>query len=248
MARDNGVHDRRLWRSLALRTGLMTVAWGAVLVAYVTWFSRLAEYQELVERFRALGESSPVAAIGVYWLVMLAALMLPLSSSALLLLVGLEAFGRTTTFLTGLTAGGVAAGLSYALASRIVALGRPARLARRLETGRHLLSRWPRATWLAVFLARATPNPLYDVWGYAAGALRIPVRAYLVASFLGGILPLALVCFAWPELAREKILDEAATSRSASAAASLRPAATKLLDTPAPERHRRRRDDRGGAE
>ncbi len=247
MARDNCDYDRRLWRSITLRTGLMTVAWGAVLVAYMTWFSRLAGYQELVERFRAIGESSPLSAIGVYWLVMLAALMLPLSSSALLLLVGLEAFGRTTTFLVGLTAGGVAAGLSYALASKIVALGRPARLARRLDTGRRLLAQWPRATWLAVFLARATPNPLYDAWGYAAGALRIPVRAYLVASFLGGILPLALVCFAWPELAREKLLGEAATSRPPSAAASLRPAALKLLDTAAPESPARRWDDPGGA-
>ena len=53
-----------------------------------------------------------------------------------------------------------------------------------------------RRGWLLLFLLSAVPNPLFDVAGIAAGALRYPLWRFLVAVGIGKTLKFLMVCFA----------------------------------------------------
>ena len=63
------------------------------------------------------------------------------------------------------------------------------------RTGRSLLprNRWSsllerrmvRFGWLVVFTGGVVPNPFFDAVGLVAGALRLPVWLFLIASFTG---------------------------------------------------------------
>jgi membrane protein YqaA with SNARE-associated domain len=52
---------------------------------------------------------------------------------------------------------------------------------------------------LAIFLLAFIPNPVFDVAGIAAGALRIPVWKFIAATMLGRTLRFILLAYfgAW---------------------------------------------------
>jgi len=56
-----------------------------------------------------------------------------------------------------------------------------------------LLRRW--GAWM-VFALALIPNPVFDIVGVAAGALRIPVWQFLIASWAGNVLKATLVALA----------------------------------------------------
>ena len=56
--------------------------------------------------------------------------------------------------------------------------------------GRHFLS-----GYLLIFLLSAIPNPLFDLAGLAAGALRMPVAGFLVSCWLGKTLKALAIAF-----------------------------------------------------
>jgi len=63
------------------------------------------------------------------------------------------------------------------------------------------VSKWMRgrsylSAYLAIFVLAAIPNPLFDLAGVAAGALRLPVAGFLVSCWLGKTLKALLVAFA----------------------------------------------------
>jgi membrane protein YqaA with SNARE-associated domain len=52
-----------------------------------------------------------------------------------------------------------------------------------------------RRGWLTLFVLAATPNPLFDVAGFVAGALRFPVMTFLAVTWVGKILKFWLIAF-----------------------------------------------------
>ena len=68
-----------------------------------------------------------------------------------------------------------------------------------LENSRfyHRIEGWMRRRgWLVLFVISAVPNPLFDVAGIAAGALRYPLWRYLVAVGLGKQVKFFLIAYA----------------------------------------------------
>jgi membrane protein YqaA with SNARE-associated domain len=57
-------------------------------------------------------------------------------------------------------------------------------------SGRHFLT-----GYLLIFLLSAIPNPLFDIAGIAAGALRMPVGGFLVSCWLGKTLKALAIAF-----------------------------------------------------
>ena len=61
----------------------------------------------------------------------------------------------------------------------------------------HRVEGWMRRRgWLILFLISAVPNPLFDVAGIAAGALRYPLWRYFVAVGLGKQVKFFMVAYA----------------------------------------------------
>ncbi|HEX8684364.1 MAG TPA: VTT domain-containing protein, partial [Ardenticatenaceae bacterium] len=52
-----------------------------------------------------------------------------------------------------------------------------------------------RRGWLTLFVLAAIPNPLFDVAGFMAGALRLPVVKFLAVTWMGKLLKFWLVAF-----------------------------------------------------
>ena len=61
----------------------------------------------------------------------------------------------------------------------------------------HRVENWmKRRGWLLLFVISAVPNPLFDVAGIAAGALRYPLWRYLVAVGLGKQVKFFIIAYA----------------------------------------------------
>ena len=61
----------------------------------------------------------------------------------------------------------------------------------------HTVESWMRRRgWLILFLISAVPNPLFDIAGIAAGALRYPLWRYLVAVGLGKQVKFFMIAYA----------------------------------------------------
>lgn len=61
----------------------------------------------------------------------------------------------------------------------------------------HRVEGWMRKRgWLILFLISAVPNPLFDVAGIAAGALRYPLWRYLVFVGLGKLVKFFIIAYA----------------------------------------------------
>ena len=61
----------------------------------------------------------------------------------------------------------------------------------------HRIEGWMRKSgWLILFLISAVPNPLFDVAGIAAGALRYPIWRYLVAVGCGKLVKFFTISYA----------------------------------------------------
>ena len=73
-------------------------------------------------------------------------------------------------------------------------------------TGRNILSRghlyqrletWMRRRgWLLLFLVSLTPNPIFDVVGVAAGALRYPLLGFLSVVWVGKVMKFLIFAYA----------------------------------------------------
>jgi uncharacterized membrane protein YdjX (TVP38/TMEM64 family) len=50
--------------------------------------------------------------------------------------------------------------------------------------------------YLAIFILAFVPNPLFDLAGMAAGALKLPVWKFLLACSIGKILKMLMFAFA----------------------------------------------------
>ena len=61
----------------------------------------------------------------------------------------------------------------------------------------HRFERWmQRKNWLLLFLVSVIPNPIFDVVGIAAGALRYPVRGFLAVVWSGKLLKWLTIAYA----------------------------------------------------
>ncbi len=61
----------------------------------------------------------------------------------------------------------------------------------------HRIEGWMRKRgWLILFLISAVPNPLFDIAGIAAGALRYPLWRYLVFVGLGKLVKFFIIAYA----------------------------------------------------
>ncbi|MDA1128928.1 MAG: VTT domain-containing protein [Chloroflexi bacterium] len=59
------------------------------------------------------------------------------------------------------------------------------------------LERWMRRKgWLLLFIASLIPNPIFDVVGIAAGALRYPIWGFLAVVWLGKVLKFLIFAYA----------------------------------------------------
>ncbi len=54
----------------------------------------------------------------------------------------------------------------------------------------------PRLNMLAILVLAFIPNPLFDIAGFAAGALKIPLWKFLIACAIGKILKMVLFAYA----------------------------------------------------
>ncbi len=172
------------------------LVWIGLLLAYVVVVRHLRTYDFYLD-ILALANDPGLRpyAVGAYVLGIALAMMTPFSSSALLLFAALEVFGPITAFIGGYLGGATASVLTYGIGRKLGHLLERSRMADRLDQAHAFLSGHPRGVWAGLFLARAVPTPLYDVWGYASGIMGIPFWTYLIPSSLGGAVPLAVVCF-----------------------------------------------------
>lgn len=59
------------------------------------------------------------------------------------------------------------------------------------------IERWMRRRgWLVLFLVSAIPNPIFDIAGIAAGALRYPLWRYLMAVGAGKLVKFFMIAYA----------------------------------------------------
>lgn len=169
----NGAKPRRPWLALLGTLALVAIAFG-VMVWLTSDPARRADVERLVE--------SPVGLLVLFGLAALSSATLILPAPGLALTAVAGAAGNPIAI-------GVVAGLGQAIGELTgYAAG---------ASGRSLLPDSPAAHRLAdlvvrrgyvvIFLLALVPNPLFDVAGIAAGALRMPVSRYLVAAAAGKI-------------------------------------------------------------
>lgn len=176
------------------------VFWVALLTVYALVVRHLETYGFYREAIALANDpATQHLALVIFYLAMTLALMTPFSSAALFLLAALEVLGPYKTFAVAYLGGATATILSYWIGYKMSGFVERSRLGARLHDAQAYLRDHPRGLWTGLFLARAVPTPLYDVFGYAAGVMRIPFWTYLIPSSLGGIIPLAVMCFV-PEL------------------------------------------------
>ena len=181
---------------LSVKRFLVTfVLWTGLLILYVL-IQRYLEHLGLFELALAKIQGSGVGFIiaPAYWIIVVFALMTPLSSGTLLVILGLPIFGPQLTFLLAFSAGLVASLLSYILGRHFITVSNTKMHQRIIEAEQFLRSR-PKQLWILAFIVKAIPNPLYDIWGYAFGIVRANLFTYLSASAAGGAIPLALICW-----------------------------------------------------
>lgn len=176
----------------------------SVIVAVLAWVGLALVYSILLST--DLGETlvqsvhntivasdSKAAAMALYAVLIAFSLLLPMSPATALVILGVALWGPALTFTLSFMAALAAAVISYVTGRSL----------RRLPSLRlqHALGRLEdligqiKAVWMVIFLLRAIPNPAYDVWGYAAGAMGVRFPTYISATALGGAIPLGLLCW-----------------------------------------------------
>lgn len=193
------IQERGLFSGKSLIRSLAIWASSVGLYLLLAWWLNKQPYVESLTDRLELSEAGGWAAF-LFVVILSVFLLVPLSSGTFLVLLGVDLFGSGFAFILSLTGGVVASIISY-WCGRVVqrllpSLTSPGRLNRALRA----LTTREAALWWSIFLLRAIPNPLYDVWGYAAGILRVKFGAYLAASFLGGSIPVSILCFLVPRL------------------------------------------------
>jgi uncharacterized membrane protein YdjX (TVP38/TMEM64 family) len=163
--------------------------------AYIALASYLQRIPALETALDDLARQGGVLGITVLWLVLFASLTLPFSSAALFIVLGIDLFGATPVFWTALTAGLAATATTYAVGRGLTGSIRWRRLREPIEEARGYLASRVRTVGVLTFAIKLVPNPLYDAWGYACGALRVPFRTYFPAAVAGGLVPLCVLCF-----------------------------------------------------
>ncbi|MBN1954009.1 MAG: VTT domain-containing protein [Anaerolineae bacterium] len=127
-------------------------------------------------------------AVFIVGLVSNATVILPLPGLAVSSLMG----GVFDPWLVGIV-GGIGQGLGE-LSGYMVGYSSQ-KLVDRGSTYEFIYTRMQRYGMLAIFVLALVPNPLFDMGGIAAGALRFPVWKFLVACIAGKIIKNVL--FAW---------------------------------------------------
>jgi uncharacterized membrane protein YdjX (TVP38/TMEM64 family) len=131
----------------------------------------------------------------VLYVTLLHVSLLAPGSAAVLVLIALPIFGANTTFVLSLVSGVSASFISHQVGWHILGRVRLPINSQKLLRAKELATGTATRSWLLAMLTRALPNPLYDVWGYAFGALKIPLHIYLPAATIGGAVSLALICY-----------------------------------------------------
>lgn len=182
-------------RSLGLRSLAVVLPGLAMVGAYLFIGTYLKGIPVVEESLEAVSGSGTFPGLILLWLVLFASLVLPFSSAALFILLGLDLFGAGAVFATAFTAGLAATATTYAIGRGLGDLVRRSSFHERVEEARRYLEPRTAMVGLLTFLIKSAPNPLYDAWGYACGILRIPFPVYFGAAVAGGVIPLSLLCF-----------------------------------------------------
>ena len=190
-----GERDGEITRSLATRAILACLTGLLMIVAYVLISTQLRRVPAVQDTLLVLASVRPVLGLALLWVVLLVCLLLPFSSAALFILLGLDLFGPFPVFWTALSAGFVGTSLTYFIGLKLTSIIRWQRLQDGIEEAHSFLEPRTRMVGALTFVIKAVPNPLYDAWGYACGMTRVPFRVYLIAAVAGGLLPLTFLCF-----------------------------------------------------
>ena len=161
--------DRRRWIKLPKHTVRIVALLGAVLIVIVAFVLQLqvSEMEEVAYPAIFL-----ISLVGNATLILPAPAIISVCSAGTSLnpvIVGLvagtgQALGEITGYLAGFSGSGLA---------------RNTRIFQRVQP-------WMlRRGWIALFVFAFVPNPLFDIAGLAAGAMRMPVWKFLLATWAG---------------------------------------------------------------
>ena len=172
-----------------------TVAlWILIVACYAAVASYLRQHTPINDLLESSNLESSLIFGFVFWLILILSLLLPLSSATIIVLLGVDLFGPWQAFNLSFSAGVTAAALSYAIgycASRI----NWKQFNHKLDKANEILKNQRKSVFLLTIVVRAVPNPLYDIWGYACGFLRIKFWLYFLSSIIGGTIPVVILCF-----------------------------------------------------
>lgn len=171
------------------------VLWLVAIALYILAFrfiTNQSEYKALLTQF-VLSDIAWRNYIA-YVALLNVALLAPGSAIALILAV-LPVFGPDVTFLLSVLGGVSASIISHQLGWHFAGRLKIGFIQSNLARAREYITRSRTRTWVLAMLTRGIPNPLYDTWGYAFGALRIPLTTYLPAATLGGVIAIGLLCY-----------------------------------------------------
>lgn len=124
--------------------------------------------------------------------ILLLLLLLPFTPTSPVLALGLGVFGGPGLFAIAVPVGICAACSSYAIGRTLPPTGRLGAACRRIQQSEGRFH----SVFTAAFVLRAIPHPLYDLVGYACGALRVPFLPYVLGSTAGGSTLVGLFCIA----------------------------------------------------
>ena len=181
---------------LEQKTIITLLLWITLLSLYTVFSSKIldSQYFSSLSVIEAISNNYFIATACAL-LLLSVALLIPFSSAALIVLLLLPLLGPSTTFIIGILAGSIASVVSYLAGKHLSDLITHKTFRSKILDARSALDKRPQSMWMASFLSRAIPNPLYDVWGYAFGAMGIPMKIYVPASIAGGVIPLAIMCY-----------------------------------------------------
>jgi uncharacterized membrane protein YdjX (TVP38/TMEM64 family) len=164
----------------------------AMYVAVMRYVVGPEDYRSFMSR--ALLSSSVWTNYAVFCLLISLALLLP-GSAAVLILAALPVWGPSATFVLAFVGGLSATVLAHQLGWWLRSRDRDGRRWTKVQAVHVFLTQHERRIWMLAFATRAIPNPFYDVWAYAFGFFRVPLRTYLPPATLGGAIALAVLCY-----------------------------------------------------
>lgn len=169
--------------------------WVLIILLYIIAIRQLQYQDFFIEIISDVQRESVYLTAIVFSVILIVSLLIPFSAASALVLIGVQIFGPSITLLLSFSSGLVAAFVSYRIGRFLPKIIKNKKMQDKYLASVSYLEENKSSVYLATFLVRCVPNPLYDVWGYSCGAMKVSFPGYFLASAFGGIIPISILCY-----------------------------------------------------